>query len=361
MQLYSVCTHFQLIIAIIMKITMFQDKTADIIIHDNSNGYMSIANHLKNINIFRNVWIAKTKAYIKENNHCQQAIKILLNSDDIIKKSCNIDSYNYDEYYFYNYTLFNVMLFYKLKKANLNLICRRFEEGYGALLNFCNFNNGTANLLIKLEKAHHNYSIDSVNEMFTFEPKLSCFDNQHFALPIPKLKKCESVKCILNDIFDYNEDETFSKKYIFFEESYFADGIDINDVELVLKIADLVGKENLMVKLHPRNPVDRFTKLGIKTIGQSGIPWEVIVMNHDFSNNIFITIASGSILSPRIVFGDNIPTFMLYNCINILPPILKQKNFQSFIEKFRDKYGKSDFYIPDNFDDFKNIIRKRGL
>lgn len=362
MQLYSVCTHFQLIIAIIMKTIMFPDKIADIIIHDHSNGYVKVANRLKKFNIFRHVWIAETKEYIKRNNRYKQGIKILLNSDDIIRKTCSIDSYSYDEYYFYNFTLFNVMMYYKLKKEKHNLICRRFEEGYGALLNFCDFNNGSANLLRKLEKIHHNYSIDSVNRMYTFEPELSCFDDQHFALPIPKLKKeCESVKFILNNIFDYNEDEIFSKKYIYFEESYFADSIDIDDVELVLKIANLVGKENLMVKLHPRNPIDRFTELGIKTIGQSGCPWEVIAMNHDFSNNVFLTIASASVLSPRIIFDDNIPTFMLYNCTKVLSPMLQKENFQKFIEKFRSKYGKSGFYIPNNFEDFQNILRKRGL
>ena len=364
-QLYSVCTHYQLIVAIQMKLSLFQNCEADIIINDHSVGYEKYADNLKSLGIFNNVYIAKTKSYTYTTSFFKKTkvtLDILLNNHRVITKLCDLKDFDYDCFYFNNYSCFNDLVYYQLKKRNPKLICIRFEEGYGSLLRYKIY-TGSVKLQNRLEELHGNPRLDDIVDMYSFESECCLFDKSHNIIHIPKIKKDNLYTISLyNKVFDYSiKSISFAKKFIFFEESYFADGIDINDVELVLKIADLVGKENLMVKLHPRNPVDRFTKLGIKTIGQSGIPWEVIVMNHDFSNNIFITIASGSILSPRIVFGDNIPTFMLYNCINTLPPILKQKNFQSFIEKFRDKYGKSDFYIPDNFDDFKNIIRKRGL
>ena len=40
------------------------------------------------------------------------------------------------------------------------------------------------------------------------------------------------------------------------------DGYNVNDVEIVEKIASIVGKEKLFVKTHPRNPENRFEKLG---------------------------------------------------------------------------------------------------
>lgn len=58
-------------------------------------------------------------------------------------------------------------------------------------------------------------------------------------------------------------------------------GAGVNDVELIEALADKVGKQNMMVKIHPRNPVNRFEKLGYKTNHNTAIPWEVIVMNTD--------------------------------------------------------------------------------
>lgn len=365
--LFSVFTQYQLIVAVNLKLKMFQNESADIIIHDHSNGYEKIAERLGKICVFKNIFLVRSHGPISAPTFSSKAartINILMNRDDIIRKTFSIPATKYDLFLFYNYNYFNTSLYYKLKKKYPDILSKRFEEGYACLFDFeCKGNiSSSVALQKKLEKIHNNPKLDDIKEMYIFEPDLALFDKNHLALQMPKFNKnSQEIKRILNYVFDYKEDINFDSKYIFFEESYFADGRAIDDKELVLKIADLVGKDNLMVKLHPRNPVDRFVELGIKTIGQSGIPWEVVIMNHNFSDNVFLTIASGSVLSPRIIFDDNIPTFMLYNCTNISSPILKQGNFPVFMSKFKDKYGENGFYIPDNFEDFQNILRKRGL
>lgn len=75
-----------------------------------------------------------------------------------------------------------------------------------------------------------------------------------------------------------------------------------------------------MVKIHPRNPVNRFEKLGYKTNHNTAIPWEVIVMNtDDISDKVLITVASSCILNPIIVFGKEVHAFSLYDCIDHIP------------------------------------------
>lgn len=364
-QLFSVCTHYQLLSAIQIKLSLYPDSNADIIINDHSLNYQKYADNLRKLGVFNNVYIAKTKSYTYTTSFLKRAkvtFDIMFNNHRVITKLCDLRGFDYDGFYFYNYSCFHDWIYYQLKKRNPKLICIRFDEGYGSLLKYKIY-TGSVKLQNRLEKLHRNPRLDDIVDMFSFETKCNLFDKSHSIIQIPKIKKEDlSTVSLFNKVFDYSANSiSFTRKYIFFEESYFADGINIDDVKLVLKIADLVGKENLMVKLHPRNPVDRFSKLGIKTIGQSGCPWEVIAMNHDFSNNVFLTIASGSVLSPRIIFDDNIPTFMLYNCTKVLSPMLQKENFQKFIEKFRSQYGKSGFYIPKNFDDFQDILRKRGL
>ena len=362
-QLYSICTPYQLIVAIQMKNSLYPNDEADIIINDHFVNFDKVAKNLKEIGLFRNVYISYSKKDfdIVYSNRLKHIIEMFFYPELIVKRCCDLKDFLYDSLYFYNLIHFNKCLYYLLKSNNSCLVCERFEEGYGSMIgNIGIVNSNSFEILIR--KWTKKPSIKMIKCINTFNPNLSCLSIDYNLKKIPKIKKTKhEIVDVFNEVFDYTQNERFDRKYIFFEESYFADGIDIDDVELVLKVANLVGKENLMVKLHPRNPIDRFTELGIKTTGQSGCPWEVIVMNHDFSNNVFLTIASGSVLSPRIIFDDNISTFMLYNCTKILSPMLQKENFQKFIEKFRSKYGQNGFYIPESFDHFRNILRRSGL
>ena len=110
---------------------------------------------------------------------------------------------------------------------------------------------------------------------------------------------------IVNYVFDYSGIENeYDKKYIFLEESYSASGIEVNDIEIVNKLSEKVGKENILVKIHPRNPVNRFEKLGYKTSKNNSIPWEVICMNlQDISEKVLISISSSALVMPSLVLG----------------------------------------------------------
>lgn len=361
--LFSVFTNYQLIVAIQLKLKMFNNDNSDIMIHDHSSGYEEIAHRLNETDIFNNIFVINSLEPSSSptfTSKITRTINILLNKDDIIKNTVNISLTKYDLFLFYNYNYFNTSLYYQLKNKYQNILVKRFEEGYGSLLDFESKGLISSSVILqkRFEKIHKVHSLKEINEIYAFEPGLALYKDKYTVYPIPKLNSCDNkVKNTLNYIFNYNENNLFTQKYIFFEESYFADGIDIDDLELVLKIAEHVGKDNLMVKLHPRNSVDRFSELGIKTIGQSGIPWEVIIMNHDFTNNVFLTIASSCVFSPRIIFGESVPTFMLYNCTNVMPPLLKNENFKKFIDKFKKKYGSDGFYIPKNRNEFLNLLQ----
>lgn len=45
------------------------------------------------------------------------------------------------------------------------------------------------------------------------------------------------------------------------EEAFLDDKVPSNDLELFLETAKIVGKENIVVKLHPRNKENRFEKI----------------------------------------------------------------------------------------------------
>ena len=73
----------------------------------------------------------------------------------------------------------------------------------------------------------------------------------------------------------------------------------------------------MSVKIHPRNKINRFRDAGFVTNSNTGIPWEVIVMNmDDIQNHVFITVASSSVVNMILIFGERIKAYSLYDLLN---------------------------------------------
>lgn len=360
-QLYSVFTHYQLLAAIQLRLTVFSDCTADIVISDHSNGYEGIAQRLRETGIFSSVYTAKSAEAMSVDTLGKKfgrVSSIAVNDNSFPKKCSNIECYDYDEFLFYNWNYLNSCLFYTMKKNNKNLVCRRFEEGYSSGFDYDIGTSGSTALQARFEGIQRNDSFkDSVREMFFYEPELVLFDKKDCAISsLPKIDKNDiKLRDRLNYIFDYKPSAEYDTEYIFFEDAYFKDGVDIDDMPIIMRVADIVGKDNLTVKLHPRTLKNRFTEYGIKTNSTVGIPWEIIIMNNDFSDKVFITIASGSVLSPRILFGENTKTLMLYKCTEKRSPIITD-SFYAYLEKFKNKFGDSGLFIPQSCDEIERWL-----
>ena len=131
----------------------------------------------------------------------------------------------------------------------------------------------------------------------------------------------------------------------------------MDDFKLILYIAEIVGKENLLVKLHPRNKINRFEKYGIATNKTIGIPWELIQMNDDFSDKVLLTISSGSVLASKLYFNDNIKTYLLFNCTDKMSNMVTEKYFE-YLKKLENKFGLDNFIIPKNEEEFLKRLEK---
>ena len=103
---------------------------------------------------------------------------------------------------------------------------------------------------------------------------------------------------------------------VVFEESHSFEGFEVPDVEIVDKVANKVGRNNIMIKIHPRNPYNRFSQLGYKTNKNVSIPWKIIVLNQSFEDKIFVTISSGAVISPSLYLGLPCVSYSLLNCLS---------------------------------------------
>ena len=122
----------------------------------------------------------------------------------------------------------------------------------------------------------------------------------------------------VSKVFGVDRDKlSYPQKYIFFSCIFDIEGgKPAGELELALKVAELVGKENLLVKVHPRDDVNRFINAGLTVDNNSSVPWEAIQLNYDFSNHVFLTVCSGSVLSISSIIPNPPKTYFLYKLIN---------------------------------------------
>ena len=339
-------------VALWIKQRLLLEENADIIISDHTNGGEEISDKLKMSRLFSNVYYAKTlivARYRYEPSNVKLFLKDLFPSRQL-KKYVNIKE-KYTDLYLANFDMFSQLLFTAISYHNTNLNLHVFEDGLSTYMEIKQYyeyfkpyywDNSYSKIKRFIhEKVYRKRPLYSnVYRFLVFNPNVMKWDP---GCRIDLLEKINinnaSFKQLVNKVFALSDSpDRYDRKYIFFEESFFADGESINDVELVERLAKKVGKDNIMIKIHPRNPVNRFAKLGFKTNQDTSIPWEVILMNmNDVADKVFLTVASSAILNPIMIFGSSIHAYSLYNCLSIVPQRLKGESW-AFLKSMFEQY-----------------------
>lgn len=337
-------TVYQVLVAVWFRYSELHTEGADIIISDHMNGYENIAKNIAKTKIFDHVYTVRSSDYVKSltkyNNRAQRALYKLFPETEI-KNYIKLNK-KYNALFIGNVDKFSALLFAsmsKKEKVSLNV----FEDGvstYSKLFeSFYSSRRPPKNklkffLLCKLCSIHYIY------------PNVKCFYVFKKAMmqwkPDCEVRQLKPIACdtefkkIINKIFDYNNvTDDYDKKYIFFEESFYADSGYMEDMLLVEKIAAIIGKENMMIKIHPRNPENRFEKSGYKTNQNTAVPWEVILLNNDFSGKVLMTIGSASIITPYILFNKKIKSLSFINCIDEKPAVLNSPLHECILYFYR--------------------------
>lgn len=334
---------YQVFIALWIKYDILAYENTDIIISNHMNDYEVIADNLSDTKLFEKIYKIKSKEYVyRDFGYKNQAQRLFYKSfpELELKKIINLDK-KYDCFYFANFDEFSKLAYNVLKRKNENLKVNIYSDGISTQSKlFEGFYKRTASPKSKYYKflnsvLRRKYLYGNISKVMVFEPDLMEWDPGCKVEKIkPVGKNSEFIK-IVNQVFGYDSiKDEYSEKYIFFEESFYADSGYMEDVELIEKLAETVGKDNLMIKIHPRNPKNRFKELGYKTNKDTSVPWEVIAMNIDLSDKKLIAIASTSILNPIQVLGMNVKSYSLINCLNEVPKLLDSPLSQTVLNMY---------------------------
>ena len=355
MRVLFVCnTYMQVIVAIQMKQKLYRDDDVDIIISDHSQGSQQIVSGIEKIGLFRRVKAVETLQHeykdqeIFKRNYFIRLITILYRYFNIYRgrspyrKLLWQDDFIYDKVCYFNTNNFlRTAITTSVANAaaeNDTKIpsCNIFEEGlfsYNAALEIMFYDRHckVATLCNLLNMLTGRKGIFSGKTSFTcFYPEIiehpERYTDDVSLIKLPPLKAEPEFLRILNTAFNYDPSAvSFPQKYIYFATSADYDGLNIGETELVLQLADLVGKDNLLVKMHPRDRRNIYRDNGLTVMENSSTPWEVMQLNHDFSDHVFVSLSSGSIVNIMAMANESIPAYFIY-------PMVKDKN--EWIKKY---------------------------
>ena len=350
-------TYYQLIVAMQLNETLWDKDEVDVVISDQSNGSYNVYTTLVELNIFNKVHWKENSAICRVGTNFYKTLKKMCYiafglNDSFITNNC------YDELVYYNADVYTYGIYDKLKKNNANLVCSRYEEGILSYEDSEFLTKSRLNFSKKIRKSIQKSILDEDTKTFyCFYPEF--YKGNLLQIAVPKITDYRIIGERLKKIFNVDDEKLkIREKYIFFTSVYdFEGGEPIGETELVQKIAEIVGKDNLIVKTHPRDVRDAFKQSGIRVYEHSEIPWEAIQLNNDFSSKVLLTVNSGSVIGANMMIEKKAPALFLYKCCNykVNPAaIATSQMIDRFVSELKDVNVRS----IESLEEFRTIIGK---
>lgn len=316
-------TYFQLLTVIQMKLTLFEDREMSLILSNHSNNSAEVFQTIMDMKLFKNCYYVYTKVEVKEKNIISEVIDLMSFTFANDGMWILLGLERQDEIIYFNQTDEIYSLFSFLYEKNSQIKISRMEEG---ILSYNGgvFSSKKAIITKFLRHITGKKAIDdSYHNFYCFYPEF--YKGNMNPVKIPPINN--ELGEILSEIFQVDIPENaYQEKYIYFSSVYdFEGGEPIGELELIKQIAKVVGKDNLLVKVHPRDDIKKFEKEGVKVDKNSNVPWEVVQLGRDFSNHVFMTANSTSVLSISLLQKNAPKIFFMYKLCNLTGNLSAQK------------------------------------
>ena len=351
-------TYYQLIFALQLKKTVYANDYMVLLLSDHSKNALSICRNLEQDNCFDEIQYVEIKnidySFSLNPYAGNKAIKQIL-------KKTKVDCF--DEMLVFNPSKSTYLFFSHLCKRNIHIKVLRFEEGVLSYnTQICKLIPLTSSLHINrliypLLKLFRKYDMMAkLNKFYCYYPQL--YMGNIAAEKVSLIKDKSDVGEIVVKAFEVNRCELkYEEKYIFFTSVYdFEGGAAIGEFNLVKKIADNVGKENLLIKMHPRDTRTVYADEGFHIDTNSSVPFEALLFAYDFSDKILLTATSGAVLSASLMLENPPETYYMYPLCSIEENPMAKGTVSQIDQVLRHpsmKYQLRQIHVCDNIE---NIV-----
>lgn len=355
-------TPFQIMMAMAFRMTLLKNDTVDIVISDIISNSEGLYQNIKRSNAFSDAYYIRDYELnygfhsLKKN----EKIRILLNRKGIIKSLLQLEE-PYDAM-FVTDTLRSIDWVYEyLSNFNHELNVFYYEEGPIAVLcdqgnhfkksnEYGSIGKRLINRILGVKHINGNFrgAFTSVSDQM---PKVYF---EWYDIPRITSEEIDDYVNKLNEFWSYEHTNEFRNKFIFLEESFFTDGRENRDIEMINDIVTVVGKNAVIVKLHPRTRENRFEKMGLTVYQKNNVPWELIALNGDLQDTILICVGSGAILYPKLYWNINQVSVGLLECEDYHYEYLNDKYYKTFSRICKNK---ELAILPQSKEEFLRIIK----
>lgn len=310
-------TYYQLLFAIQLKRTVFCNEKMFVILSDHSRNTKKVADNLNNEHdLFDHVFYVKTRKIDYSESrmfHFRVMMNLLIGKDKMLRFLEEIPVA--DIILYYNYTFSTRLIYAMLSHKNKNLICMRFEEGLPSYQFELEHKAGKINQMAY--RFLHLFGVVTLEERTKL---FLCYFPQMYRgkmKPIgiePIQIEDKSLSELLGRVFFVSDIESqYDKEYIYFASSIDFDNDVMVEFDLVEKLAGLIGKENLLIKVHPRDRRNIYKENGYQVDGNSSIPWEALQFHVGIAGKKLLSTFSSSAISSNLMIRSGVESYYLYN------------------------------------------------
>lgn len=345
-------TPFQLITAILIKKARYDLEEADIIITDEFIDAPEISARCAAGGLFHEVYLARIRginlavAAIFPNYYLKKAgIKFEHPYSLILTPGL--------------YNDFDDAVFYMNREAEIILI----DEGYSS------YTSQTLDAVDSFSTSHliarkvsklllrRKYIEERAKKIYLYDPDL-CVRSVPYKITklLPDdFVMDDKIRQLIYDVFNTKKAlSEYDKPVIFLEESFASDFAENDDIPMIKAIANIVGQDSMMIKLHPRDKTNRFEELGYKTNSSFGVPWEAIALFlNDTRKIVLLSYSSGAVLNYRFICDKKFSVILLYKLWPDFGRMDKEK--EMWLTKFAQKYGDNTF-VPETMNELETIL-----
>lgn len=333
-------TYYQLIMAIQMRKGFLKGDEVTVLLYDASRNSDAVCERLRTTGFFDHVHHFPFRERFQV-SHCTLAMKLTF----LIEMVHGRGEYErllpgeYDMLLCYHASAPELILYATLQRRNHRIKFERFEEG---ILTYylCVGREGESklcNLACLMRKMLGRPSALDAGVMDYF---YCCYPEIYKGVLKPERiarigMEREFTELLCRVFAVDSRDLDYREKYIFLTSMLDVEGGEpIGEFELVEEVSEVIdgGKENLLVKMHPRDTRTVYEKAGFHVDRNSDIPWEVLQLVAGFSDKVLLTVMSGSALSANMVMENPPQTYFLY-------PLCRRKGNDYVKKSFADLEG----------------------
>ena len=353
-------TPYQVFNAVNIRRTLFPKEPADLYLLTYTSDLSGLESPLKASQLFQNVYLVRT--FDGPTSSLKLARQLCFLQKDLARI---LYSKVYRVLFGTCVGSINTVFYSQLRRNNPDLEFDYYDEGIGVYSIPIFQESEKLRRFVRGIGGRDYYH--SIRHLYVYQPQ-AMVENRQFPLRrIPPVPQTDAP--VYNSIFGYEGEGAFykSRTVLYLDQAFEKQlGLAMPNGELLSQLTAYFPKERMAVRLHPTRPQEDpiYGSSGICCAPRSSLPWEVLLLNLDLSQRVFVSVHSTACLTPKLVFDQEPTVILLYKLVEPLfeklPPVLRPN--EAFFQRVKGLYrDPQKFLIPTSFQELKGYLSEKWM